>query len=161
MICPVPIEQQPINEYEQLKDSWFFSWATLTLPKYVKKLVLLALIGLIGASPIAAYSFPITKKPLLFTLASGLGGFFILAIVLVQLYLGWRYVCDRLQQDVIFYEESGWYDGQSWAKTKEILERDRLVVSYQVKPILNRLKQTILVLLGLVSTDFVLWYLQF
>jgi hypothetical protein len=28
-ICLVPAEQQPINEYEDLKKSWFFQWETL------------------------------------------------------------------------------------------------------------------------------------
>jgi hypothetical protein len=23
--CPVPTEQQPVNEYQELKESWFFS----------------------------------------------------------------------------------------------------------------------------------------
>jgi hypothetical protein len=35
--CPVPEEQQPVNEYEQLKESWFFRWATLDVASYTKK----------------------------------------------------------------------------------------------------------------------------
>jgi hypothetical protein len=38
------------------------------------------------------------------------------------------------------YEESGWYDGQTWIKTNEILIQDRLVGSYEVLPVLKRLK---------------------
>ena len=34
--CPVPEEQQPVNEYEQLKESWFFRWATLDEAPYTK-----------------------------------------------------------------------------------------------------------------------------
>ena len=37
--CPVPEEQQPVNEYEQLKESWFFRWATLDVASYTKKIV--------------------------------------------------------------------------------------------------------------------------
>jgi hypothetical protein len=59
------------------------------------------------------------------------------------LYLGWRYVRDRLWSPTIFYEESGWYDGQAWTKTPELLARDRLVVNYQLRPILTRLSRSL------------------
>jgi hypothetical protein len=36
-ICPVPQEQRPINEYQELKESWFFSWVTLNWPGYLGK----------------------------------------------------------------------------------------------------------------------------
>ncbi|MCY7277404.1 MAG: CGLD27 family protein, partial [Phormidesmis sp. CAN_BIN44] len=36
VVCPVPLEQRPINEYQDLKESWFFRWATLDLFAYVK-----------------------------------------------------------------------------------------------------------------------------
>jgi len=36
--CPVPTEQQPIHEYQELKDSWFFRWAKLELGDYGLKL---------------------------------------------------------------------------------------------------------------------------
>ncbi|KAJ0549516.1 hypothetical protein HanHA300_Chr07g0234621 [Helianthus annuus] len=40
-------------------------------------------------------------------------------------------------------EETGWYDGQIWVKTAEVLARDRLLGSFTVKPVLNRLKNTL------------------
>ena len=39
-VCPVPLEQQPVNEYQQLQDSWFYSWATLGLWQYSRKFFL-------------------------------------------------------------------------------------------------------------------------
>jgi hypothetical protein len=44
----------------------------------------------------------------------------------------------------ITYEESGWYDGQTWVKTNVVLQQDRLVGTYEVLPILNRLRGVIL-----------------
>lgn len=38
-VCPVPTEQQPLNEYEELKASGFFRAATLELRKYITKLL--------------------------------------------------------------------------------------------------------------------------
>jgi hypothetical protein len=45
----------------------------------------------------------------------------------------------------VSYEESGWYDGQTWVKTNEVLIQDRLVGTYEVLPILNRLRTVILI----------------
>ncbi|ONK76598.1 uncharacterized protein A4U43_C03F29970 [Asparagus officinalis] len=41
-------------------------------------------------------------------------------------------------------EETGWYDGQIWVKTPEVLARDRLLGSFSVKPVLNRVKITLI-----------------
>jgi hypothetical protein len=45
----------------------------------------------------------------------------------------------------VSYEESGWYDGQTWVKTNEVLIQDRLVGTYEVLPIMNRLRTVILI----------------
>ena len=43
--CPVPLEQQPVNEYEILKESWLCCWATLDFWLYVRKLLGVLLLG--------------------------------------------------------------------------------------------------------------------
>jgi hypothetical protein len=141
-LCPVPREQQPVNEYEQLKESWLFSWATLDWSHYGRKLAWLAFwIGLL-VCPIAAASFPPRQFPLGFALASSMGTMTIVALLVMRLLLGWYYIRDRLQSENIVYEESGWYDGQIWHKPAEILTRDRLIVTYQIDPLLQRLRRT-------------------
>ena len=37
------------------------------------------------------------------------------------------------------YEESGWYDGQTWEKPLSWREQDLLVARHEVRPILGRL----------------------
>jgi hypothetical protein len=64
---------------------------------------------------------------------------------ILRLYLAWKYVYDRLMNSTITYEESGWYDGQTWVKTNEILLQDKLVGTYEVLPIINRLRIVILI----------------
>jgi hypothetical protein len=157
--CPVPQEQQPINEYEQLKDSWFFRWATLEADSYGRKLTWVGLWGWLIAAPIAAASFAPSKFLLKFILCSNIGATFVVILVLLRLYLGWSYIRDRLYSDKIFYEESGWYDGQTWLKPSTMLKRDRLVVSYQIKPILVRLHKTLLFLLILGLISGLMWFI--
>jgi ABC-type uncharacterized transport system auxiliary subunit len=71
--------------------------------------------------------------------------------------LGWSYVSDRLTSPTIFYEETGWYDGQNWSKPPEILTRDRLIVTYQVHPILQRLQKTSGLLALVLLISFIVW----
>jgi hypothetical protein len=48
----------------------------------------------------------------------------------------------RLVSERVEYEESGWYDGQVWEKPLTWRQRDLLVASHQVGPILRRLRQS-------------------
>jgi hypothetical protein len=156
-ICPVPTEQQPINEYQELNDSWFFSWVTLDMRSYIMKLAWVWGWSWLVAGPLAAASFAPKKYFVQFLLCGGAGAGVFLALTLLRLYLGWSYVRDRLLRETIFYEESGWYDGQTWTKPPEILTRDRLIVSYQVQPILQRLKRTFGILVVFVFGGSLIW----
>jgi hypothetical protein len=141
-ICPVPQEQRPINEYQELKESWFFSWVTLNWSGYLAKLAWVWAWSCLVSGPIAASSFAPVKYPAQFVLSSAAGASFILGLALLRLYLGWFYVRSRLSNPTVVYEESGWYDCQSWPKTPEVLLQDQLIVNYQLEPILRRLRQT-------------------
>lgn len=156
-VCPVPTEQQPINEYQDLKESWFFHWATLDLRGYLTPIVVLWVLSWLISAPVAAVSFPIAKYPVHFLLSGAAGGAVIPALALLRLYLGWNYVHDRLCKETIFYEESGWYDGQTWKKPNDVLQRDRLIVMYQIQPILRRLKRTFGFLVLLFVSGGVAW----
>ncbi|HBL13934.1 MAG TPA: DUF1230 domain-containing protein [Cyanobacteria bacterium UBA11162] len=156
-ICPVPFEQQPINEYQQLTDSWFFSWAQQNLPSYIKKLACIWGGSWVISGPLAAASFAPQKHLVQFIVASAGGAGVFLGLTLLRLYLGWSYVRDRLVSESIVYEESGWYDGQTWTKPPEILTRDRLIVSYQIQPILQRLYRTFAMLVLFVLIGILIW----
>ncbi|MBE9039269.1 CGLD27 family protein [Oscillatoriales cyanobacterium LEGE 11467] len=141
-ICPVPTEQQPIVEYQTLRESCFFRSCTGELRDYLTMLAWFWLPGWLFVGPVVAASFSPEKFPMRFFLGGAAGASFIVFLLVVRLYLGWRYVSDRLSDTTVIYEESGWYDGQCWTKTPEILTRDSLVVSYEIQPILNRLQRT-------------------
>lgn len=79
------------------------------------------------------------------------------ALALLRLYLGWSYIRDRLLNETVFYEESGWYDGQYWPKPPEVLTRDRLIVSYEIQPILRRLQRSFGCLIGLFCCGGIVW----
>jgi hypothetical protein len=157
--CPVPLEQVPINEYETLKASWPFRWVSLTPGGYIRKLLWVWIWGWIITGPITAASFPISTHPLPFLLCGSLAASLLVAFFVARLYLGWFYIRTRLEKALIPYEESGWYDGQTWEKPEQVLSRDRLIVSYQIQPIFQRLRITGLVLLILSAIDSLAWLL--
>ena len=155
--CPVPIEQQPINEYQELKESWFFSWVTLTKWKFARKLAWIWLIGLIVSAPISAASFPPEESLFIFFLSSSLGSALFVAVTLIRLYLGWSYIGDRLKKTKIIYEESSWYDGQIWEKPVEFYYRDQLIFKHQVEPMIKRIQKAALLLIALMISDSIIF----
>ena len=155
--CPVPKEQQPIEEYQELKKSWFFSWVKLETSKYIAKLIWVGLWSSIVTAPLAEASFSISKHPIQFGICAIGGSLVFITFAAIRLYLGWIHVNDRLYSESVFYEESGWYDGQTWMKTPEILDRDRLIVSYEIQPILKRIQLTFLIILGTVIVGISAW----
>ena len=62
-------------------------------------------------------------------------------LISIRLYLGWNHVFKRLTSERVEYEESGWYDGQVWIKPLVLRERELLIASNEVKPILKNLIQ--------------------
>lgn len=157
--CPVPVEQQPINEYQELAESWFFHWVMLPKLKFGQKLTVIWLLSLLITAPISAASFPPTEATLAFLLTSCLGSALFVGLTLIRLYLGWSYIGDRLKKTKIVYEESSWYDGQVWEKPLEDYQRDQLIFTYQVRPILQRLQKSGLLLLSLASSGSLIFFL--
>ena len=156
-ICPVPDEQRPVNEYQELTESWFFSWVTLDWPAYLAKLAWVWGWSCLVSAPLAAASFAPLKYPVQFALCATAGAGFILGLALLRLYLGWFYVRSRLANPTVVYEESGWYDCQSWPKTPEVLAQDQLIVNYELEPILRRLRQTFYALTVLLVAGGLIW----
>ncbi|MFQ4135538.1 CGLD27 family protein [Nodosilinea sp. PGN35] len=155
--CPVPAEQQPINEYQDVRESWFYSWGSRDLTDYLKLLVMLWLVGWVVAGPMAAASFAPAKHPAPFALSGALGALGLPMLALLQLYVGWAHVGGRLRQTTVPYEESGWYDGQLWVKPEEVSNRDRLIVDYQVQPVLQRIRRTLGVVALLLALGLIAW----
>ena len=157
--CPVPFDQQPLNEYLSLKESKFFAWSTKEKKEYLFTIIYLLIIFLIFFYPFA-YSLSSIKKFLIKSvLLDTLLVNFIFLLIFIRLYLGWSYVIKRLLSATVFYEESGWYDGQIWVKTANILMQDRLIGLYEVMPFIQRIKYSILFFVILLTVNFIIYYL--
>nr|BDA98282.1 photosystem I assembly protein Ycf36 [Rhodomonas sp. NIES-1006] len=145
-ICPVPQDQRPINEYLALKDAFGFSWTSENESSYYITSLKIYFVTL----SLFVLMFNTNNTPLVNVIVYSIFGVSaILFIFYLRIYLGWSYVYTRLMQSTIAYEESGWYDGQVWVKTPEILIKDKLAGEYEVRPILNKIKNTLFVFAGI------------
>lgn len=157
--CPVPFDQQPLNEYLLLKDSVFFSWSTKEKKIYFLNITYLVIALLISFYP---FSYAIISIKYLFIKSVVLDFIlvnFIILLIFLRLYLGWSYVIKRLLSATVFYEESGWYDGQIWIKTADSLIQDRLIGLYEVMPFIQRIKYCILFFLFTLFINSAIYYL--
>nr|YP_010471100.1 hypothetical protein N4M48_pgp092 [Synarthrophyton patena]UVF62929.1 hypothetical protein [Synarthrophyton patena] len=155
--CPVPFDQQPLNEFYALKKSCLFSSFDLKLHDYLYSIFIICFMSALIFAPL---TIAIKKTSLIqFCMIESIFITFSLILVLVRLYLGWSYVFNRLLSATIFYEESGWYDGQIWTKTAEMLTKDRLIGLYCVLPVLQRIKYTFAILALVVIVEFCVYSL--
>ena len=138
--CPVPREQQPTNEFIELSKSRMFSW-----PKTKKSLILVLIKFWLGAFVlfliISSGSIYFQTFILKYILLSFFSSLSVPLLISVRLYLGWNHIFKRLTSEKIEYEESGWYDGQVWIKPLVLKEKESLIASIEVKPILKNLIQ--------------------
>ena len=138
--CPVPKEQQPTNEFIELSKSIVFSW-----PKSKKSLLVIMIKFWLGAFVlfllISSGSIYFKTSILKYILLSLLTSLSIPILISIRLYLGWNHVFKRLNSEKVEYEESGWYDGQVWIKPIVLKEKESLIASIEVKPILKNIIQ--------------------
>jgi len=156
--CPVPREQQPTNEFIELSKSKIFSW-----PKTKKSLILILIKFWAGAFVlflvISSGSVYFKTSLLKYILLSFFSSLSIPLLITIRLYLGWNHIFKRLSSEKVEYEESGWYDGQVWEKPLVLREKEILIASIEVKPILRNLIQifsiiSVLVLSGILIFQY-------
>ena len=154
--CPVPREQQPTNEFIELSKSVIFSW-----PKSKKSLILALLKFWLGAFVlflvISSGSIYFKTFLLKYILLSFFSSLSIPLLISIRLYLGWNHIFKRLTSEKVEYEESGWYDGQVWIKPLVLREKESLIASIEVKPILKNLIQ-ILSIISVLALSGILIY---
>ena len=150
--CPVPKDQQPTNEFIELSKSKIFTW-----PKSKKSFSFILLKFWIGTffifvviSSGSVYFETSTLRYILLSFFSSLSLPFLFSI---RLYLGWNHIFKRLTSEKVEYEESGWYDGQIWIKPIKLKEKESLIASLEVKPILKNLIQilSIMIIVALIG----------
>ena len=153
IICPVPQNQRPINEFNSIRNSWIISWPFLERNIFYRKLMF-SWLFITPVSLTISYGSDYLKNnifELIFLSFTASVAFPIL--ILIRQWLSWVYIYKRLNSEKIEYEESGWYDGQTWEKPISWRAKDLLIAQHQIKPILNHLKVIILLLISIILSS--------
>ena len=147
--CPVPPAQRPLQQYEELRDSWFFAWPSRGDGGLARALLACWLLTFPLSLLVASGSWVLRHRPLELTLAGAVAALALPALLLVRQWLGWRTIHQRLLSETVEYEESGWYDGQVWEKPLSWRQQDLLIAQHQVRPVLQRLQRALALAAGL------------
>jgi hypothetical protein len=141
--CPVPPAQRPLQQYEELRDSWFFAWPSRGNGGLTRALTVAWLVALPPSLLVASGSWVLRYRPLELGLAAAVAAALLPVLLLVRQWLGWHSIHRRLVSERVEYEESGWYDGQVWEKPLSWRQQDLLVAQHQVRPVLARLERAL------------------
>ena len=152
-ICPVPPNQRPLNEFNSIRNSWIISWPFLERNIFYRKLML-SWLFITPVSMTISYGSDYLKNNIFeLIFLSFTASFAFPILILIRQWLSWVYIYKRLNSEKIEYEESGWYDGQTWEKPISWRAKDLLIAQHQIKPILNHLKVIILLLISIIISS--------
>ena len=150
ILCPVPKNQRPLNEFNNIKNSWIISWPILEKRIFYRKLVFSWLLFLPLFLIISFGSNYLRNNIFDFIFISLISSITLPILLLIRQWLSWEYIFKRLNSESIEYEESGWYDGQTWEKPIDWRAKDLLIAQHQVKPILKQIENAIkFILIGI------------
>jgi len=114
LLCPVPENQKPINEYIDLKENFLLNWTTFNQKNYFVKFFSFYLFWF---SLVFLLTLDLSFKHILSNLLWSLGISLSLQNLMVFFFfLRWKEMKKRFNQARLFYEESSWFDGQIWEK---------------------------------------------
>ena len=147
--CPVPKDQQPTNEFLELSNSRLFALAK-TNKRFSIILICIWMIAFLIFLIISSGSTYFGIYVLKYIFLSFFGSLSVPLLITIRLLLGWSHIFKRLTSEIIEYEESGWYDGQTWIKPVELIQKESLIASIEVKPILKNLTQVTSVIISLI-----------
>ncbi len=153
IICPVPQNQRPINEFNSIRNSWIISWPFLERNIFYRKLIF-SWLFITPVSLTISYGSDYLKNNIFeLIFLSFIASLAFPVLIIIRQWLSWVYIYKRLNSEKIEYEESGWYDGQTWEKPISWRAKDLLIAQHQIKPILNHLKVIILLLISIIISS--------
>ncbi|MFM9103475.1 MAG: CGLD27 family protein, partial [Cyanobium sp.] len=103
-LCPVPPEQRPLRQYEELRQSWFFAWPSESLAGLLRPLAISWLLVVPFTLLVASGSW-VLRHDLPRLVVAGLAAAIALpTLLLVRQWLGWSTVHARLVRERVDYE---------------------------------------------------------
>lgn len=136
LLCPVPENQKPINEFFNLQENSFLNWITLKKKEFQKRFWG----NYFKIFIIISIFFPFYNKPIFsfFFFNLFLTTIFFLTLFSI-FYIRWIELEKNFNKSRFFYEEGSWYDGQIWEKPLGVIKNDRLLSTQKIQSIIQRI----------------------
>jgi hypothetical protein len=165
LLCPIPEEQKPINEYILSRDFlkiFFGKGIKKIVERNSQKVFLFSIVFFLFFPVLSFFSSAILSnfpriegsKSFLFLFFFFVASFFFFLL----LFFSWSQLQKRLNQARIFYEEASWFDGQFWQKPFFLLKNDRFLSTQQFQPFLQKIF-TLLIFFFSTNLVFLLFFL--
>jgi hypothetical protein len=155
LLCPVPENQKPINEYIELqKDSLGLIFSTSKhhfQPTFFSiSFCIFFIVFYSSSSSFSSFLFQfnnISFDTLLNIIHSlSISFFFTNLIPLVFLFFQffrWSQLENKLNQARFFYEEGSWYDGEIWEKPFLLIKNERFLTTQKIQPVIQEISRKI------------------
>ena len=153
LLCPIPDDQKPINQYFSLKENILFNILGINKTNYFYKILINYILFFILITPFT-FLFKLNKEIFLF---NSLFSINILLIFFIINFVLWLQLLNQFRNARLFYEEGSWYDGQFWEKPIELIKNDKLIIQQKIKPIIKRIIKAITLLMSINSLIFIIY----
>lgn len=153
LLCPIPDDQKPINQYFSLKENILFNLLGINKTNYFSKILLNYILFFTLITPFT-FLFKLNKEIFLF---NSLFSINIILIFFIINFVLWLQLLNQFRNARLFYEEGSWYDGQFWEKPIELIKNDKLIIQQKIKPIIKRIIKAITLLMGINSLIFIIY----
>jgi len=133
LLCPIPDNQKPINEYIELKENFSSNWTTYSNKYYFNTLTFLFSFFFLTIAffQIFTNNNNINKLTVFifsnFLISTILETLILLSIILLLNFLIWSQIQYKFFKSFVFYEESSWFDSQIWQKPYFLIKNDQLI----------------------------------
>jgi len=138
LLCPIPEDQKPINEYISLKENNLTNWITLVRRKYLGKLFQIFLTVFLVCLTFTFEGIESVNQLFATLHQTSLFSLIILNLLVIYILSNWKQVDNRFNTSRLIYEEGSWYTSEIWEKPISLIKNDKLISTQILQPILLR-----------------------
>jgi hypothetical protein len=125
LLCPIPEDQKPIQEYIALKDNSGINLTRLSSKIFSSKIFFFLLFSIFLSLSLFLFSnlsFSFLSKKINQLIVLGILSLFFQSCIF---FYRWQQLQNRLNQSRLVYEEGSWYDSQVWEKPLLLIKNER------------------------------------
>lgn len=157
LLCPVPDDQKPINQYIEGKENIFTSFLFEPSNKKLEKALNISVFSFL-------FCFVVQFSGNIALLLNSLRGSIIVNFsILLGLFaitlFRWGEIYNLFSSSSVIYEEASWFDSQFWEKPFFIIKNDTFLATQKLRPQLKSLSKLIWKIVSL--SFFSLFFLNF